>query len=254
MTRSFQGSLLLTLAPLVVTTGCASVSTVADYQTLPRRTFQTGFEALEDFAGFYLTPQGHLGTTRHELFAGQVRSGSFAHKAWIEGRNPESTLFVNNNHRGYPTIQLHKRPGGGFRTPCRIEWWVWLDMTLMPGEWFSFATFSPDASDAWKRTVLVNLSDQGVVHLMHVPKQGQGNRSFQTSKPLPMRTWVKLTTELTFGSMGGEASVWQDDQLVSKAAIEPTNPLLEQAHFGLYAPPSVATGTVYNDDLIIQEL
>lgn len=242
------------LAALAVATGCMQIPAVASYETLPRRTFQTGFESLEDFVGFYLTPQGHLGTTRHEQSAQRVRSGSFAHKAWIEGRNPDSSRFENNNHRGYPTIQLHKRPGGGFRTPCRVEWWVWLDAPLAPGEWFSFATFSTDASDGWQRTVLVNLSDQGMVHLMHVPRQGQGDRSFQGTKPFPMRTWVKLTTELTFGSRGGEAKVFQDGELVSEATIEPTSPLLEQAHFGLYAPPSLATGTIYNDDLVLQEL
>ncbi len=56
---------------------------------------------------------------------------------------------------------------------------------------------------------------------MHVPSNGQGKRTFQTSTlKFPLRRWVKLTIGL---------------------------------HFGLYAPPSLSSGVVYNDDLVIQE-
>lgn len=218
------------------------------------RTFASGFEQLSDFAGFHLTPQGHLGTTYHRQSEAQVRSGRYSHEAWIEGANPPSTLTVNNNHRGYPTVQLHKREGGSFRCPCEVELWVWLDMPLQAGEWFSFATFTGDSSDAWSRTVLVNLSDEGFVHLMHVPNQGEGSRLFQTDTVrFPQRQWVRLEISLDL-AREGRAVVYQDGVRVSEALVRGFDGELAQAHFGLYAPPSVASGRVFNDDLRIAEV
>ena len=42
--------------------------------------------------------------------------------------------------------------------------------------------------------------------------------------------------------------------LVSYAKIYDGNGLLAQAHFGLYAAPSVPAGTIYNDDIEIREV
>ena len=219
----------------------------------PRR-YATGFEAIADFAGFYIVPQGHKGTTFQELSGEVVRSGRLAHKAWITGPNRPSSWFVNNNHRGYPTIQLYKLPGGGFRTPVRVVLWVWLDMEIAKGEWFSFATLDHTTSDTWD-PVLVNLSDEGFVHLMHVPGNGRSEWSFQTdSIRFPQRQWVELRVELHFDKDAGYAAVWQDGQLVSRAPVRRGNGRLTQAHFGMYAPPSVTGGVVYNDDLTITEI
>ncbi|TAN41493.1 MAG: hypothetical protein EPN25_04850 [Nitrospirae bacterium] len=108
-------------------------------------------------------------------------------------------------------------------------------------------------SDEWD-AVLVNLSDQGFVHLMHVPYNGQGERTFQTSTlRFPMRQWVKLTVALHFDREHGYAAVWQDDELVSRAEVKRGEGLFTQAHFGLYAPPSLSEGVIYNDDLMIKE-
>ncbi len=52
----------------------------------------------------------------------------------------------------------------------------------------------------------------------------------------------------------GYAKVWQDRQLVSHAQVQGANGLLAQAHFGLYAAPSISNLTVYNDDLTIREI
>jgi len=218
----------------------------------PFWTFKTGFESINDFSGFYIVPQNHLNSASHEQTTERVRSGSYAHKGWIYAANPPSTPLVNNNHRGYPTIQLYKLPGGGFRTPALVEFWVWLDVKLSPGEWFSFATLDHTTSDTWD-AVLVNLSDKGFVHLMHVPRAGEGKYEFQTSTlAFPMREWVKLTVCIDFKS-DGYAKVWQNDELVSVAKTGRGEGVLTQAHFGLYAPPSLSSGIVYNDDLVVKE-
>ncbi len=222
--------------------------------------FKTSFESVADFSGFYITPQGHKGTAYHELADSIVYSGSFAHRAWITGPNPPSTATVNNNHRGYPTIQFYKTATGAFKTPCYITFRVWLDMNLQESttggdnDWFSFATFTDDESDNWRRTVLVNLDHNGFVHLQHTTNQGQQSYIYQTtSLTFPQREWVELKIYLDF-SNGGYAKVWQNGRLVSHANIENIGDKLAQAHFGLYCPPQMKTGTVFNDDLVITEV
>jgi hypothetical protein len=235
-------------AALVTLTGCTNL------YSGPPRMFQTSFESVDDFSGFYIVPQYPDNTTNsdHALSTEQVHSGTYSHKGWILASNPESTPTQNNNHRAYPTVQLYKTEDGAYRTPVLIEFWVWLDVTLAPGEWFSFATLDHTTSDTWD-AVLVNLSDQGFVHLMHVPYNGQGDRLYQTdSVVFPMRQWVKLTIELDFNGPGGYTKVWQDDVLVSSALVK-RGYGFTQAHFGLYAPPSMSSGVVYNDDLTIWE-
>ncbi len=218
------------------------------------RVYKTGFESVNDFDGFYIVPQDARPTASHDLSGEVVRSGKFSHKGWVTGPNPPSSRFVNNNHRGYPTIQLYKLAGGAFRTPVKIELWVWLDMDLKPGEWFSFATLDHTRRDTWD-PVLLNLSDRGIVHLMHVPTNGRGITTFQNdSVKFPLRKWVKLGVELHFDRKNGYAKAWQDDVLVSRAEVRRGNGLFTQAHFGLYAPPSISSGVIYNDDLVIREL
>ncbi len=46
--------------------------------------------------------------------------------------------------------------------------------------------------------------------------------------------------------------MWQDGQLVSHAKISNVKDKLAQAHFGLYYPPQMTSGVVYNDDLLIE--
>lgn len=219
------------------------------------RIFKTSFETIDDFKGFYIVPQNYNNTASHDLSMEQVKSGTSAHKGWVYKQGSPSSIFVNNNHRGYPTIQLHKTNGGAFKTPVLIEFWVWLDMEFTKGEWFSFATLDHTTSDRWD-PVLVNLSDEKIVHIMHAPFNGQNKRTFQTTDiKFPMRTWVKLTACLDFDAEHGNIKVWQDDQLVSEAEIgkERAEGFLTQAHFGLYAPPSISRAVVYNDDLVIKE-
>ncbi len=223
----------------------------------PKRTFATSFESVTEFDGFYITPQNHLGTTFHELTDANVHGGKHAHRAWIDGANPVSA--GNNNHRGYPTVQFQKTLAGSFQTPCYVSLWVWLDMDLKanPGgedDWFSFATFTDDETDNWARTVLVNLSADGFVHLQHTADQGEQARIFQTTDtPFPQREWVELKIFLDFGEEG-YAKVWQNGKLVSHAKIGNITNKLSQAHFGLYASPRVAAGQVFNDDLKIVEV
>ncbi len=225
-----------------------------------KKEFVSSFETVDDFSGFYVTPQEHLGTSFHELSDSIVHNGNYSHKAWIDGANPPSTIITNNNHRGYPTIQFQNTSNGVFVTPCYVTLWVWLDMKLNKStnggedDWFSFATFTDDESDKWSRTVLVNLNSDGFVQLQHTSRQGQQTNIFQTSNlRFPQKEWVKLKIYLDFRN-NGYAKVWQNGQLVSYADIGSIKNKLSQAHFGLYCSPQLTTGTVYNDDLKILEV
>ena len=225
-----------------------------------KKEFISSFESTDDFSGFYITPQGHKGTTYHELSDSIVHSGTYAHKAWITGANPPSTILVNNNHRGYPTIQFQNTTEGVFKTPCYITIWVWLDMVLQENttggdnDWFSFATFTDDETNKWSRTVLVNLNHNGIVHLQHTTGQGQQTSIFQTTDIIfPQKEWVELKIYLDFRN-NGYAKVWQNGQLVSYANIKRIDNKLSQVHFGMYAPPQITSGIIYNDDLKIIEV
>jgi hypothetical protein len=236
------------------------------------RTFVTGFEDPAELAGFYVTPQSSL--THHEVTTDEVRSGVRAQKAWVTGAGGPGLERDGPNHRGYPTIQLHRLGGGGFRSPTITELWVWLDVALSDGQWFSFATFSNDASDRWDRVVTVNLDPDGFVNVFHAPRHDENDLTLQrTDVRFPLRTWVRLTTYLDLRAEHGAIAVWQDGVLVSAARVDPSvdpgvrsvrdalglapgqiSDRLEQAHFGLYAPPEMTEALVYNDDLSIAEV
>ena len=228
-------------------------------QKKEHKTFTSSFESLKDFSGFYIVPQNHLNSSSHMQSKEIVHSGIFSHKAWVFGANQESTYTHNNNHRAYPTIQFQKTNSGVFQTPCYIKFWVWVDMNLQAhkpeNQWLSFATLTTDTTDKWDRTILANLSYDGFVHLMHVPLQGKKDYLFQTTTVrFPQKQWVCIKIYLDTRPHIGYAKIWQNDTLVSYAKIFDGNGVLAQAHFGLYAAPSVASGIIYNDDLEIKEV
>ncbi len=245
--------------------GYAGDTAEAPHDRVGGRVFSTSFESVSEFDDFYIVPQNYLGTTSHEQSTEQVRTGTYSHKGWMYGANPPNTPGVNNGHRGYPTIQLQNTPGGAFVCPCEVKLHVWLDVPLnVPGEWFSFATFTSNATDSWSPVFVANVSAAnpspgavagGVVHLMHVPSAGLREPTFQTSTILfPMRQWVELKFSLDMDPVHGEAKVWQDGQLVSAAPFAGGDGTLAQAHFGMYAAAELASGVVYNDDLEIREV
>lgn len=225
------------------------------------RVFATSFESADDFNGFYIVPQDEY-ATRHELSGELKTDGQFSHKAWITGaRSDTNDGLVYLPHRAYPTVQLHKTAGGGFVTPCLISFKAYLSMDLRDkpagsiDDWFSFATLSPDKSDSWKRTVVVNVTPDKLLRLVHVPNQGEQEYLYQNETlAYPREEWVEISIYADFSRSGGYAKVWQNGTLVSHARIEGGSGILEQVHFGLYAAASIDSGTVYNDDLIIREV
>ena len=161
-------------------------------------------------------------------------------------------------------------------------------------DWFSFATLTPYADDLWARTLQVNLNPTGFVALQHVPNQDQFVQDIYQPNAIsfPQKQWVKLSIYIDFTALNqfnhSYAAVWQNGTLISAARFNPRidpntipksqwPPCLSgwdgvsiqdaenrcganyvggvaQAHFGLYASPLLTSGTVYNDDLTIEEV
>ena len=233
-----------------------------------KRTFETSFETLDDFNGFYIVPLGDYDSNQ-ELSAEQLKDGHYAHKAWIlKARAENNDGLIYLPHWAYPTIQLQKTTDGIFRTPCLVSLWVYLDINLIDrskgsiNDWFSFITLTPDQSDSWNRTVLVNITPDGYVKLVHVPNQGEQIRIFQadsindTNKTLKFRykTWTRLDVYIDFAAQNGYAKVWQNGKLISHALVSGGNGGLAQIHCGLYASAAIPSGVIFNDKLIIKEV
>lgn len=214
------------------------------------------FESPSELRGWYETPQTPL--THHVLSGERVYRGRKALKAWVTGANSGNVEPDGPNHRGYPTIQLFKRPRG-CRTPCLISLWVWSSIPLARGQWSSIATVTASTGTTWIGQ-LVNVGLEGWLHTMHAPVPGQAEWILQRKDlPFPSRRWVHLRILVRYRASGGGIAVWQDKRLMSVAPIDGNLDrnglgLLNQAHFGLYTPPTIASGVIYNDDLVISEL
>ena len=226
-----------------------------DYTATP--VVRVPFESPREVEGWYATPQTPL--THHELSNEVVHNGKFAEKAWVTGANVDDIEPDGPNHRGYPTMQLYKRPRSCV-TPCLISLWVWADVTLQRGEWFQIATLTPAMSDVWLPSQLVNVGSEGWLHTWHVPTQGRSDWTYQrTNKPFPLRRWVNVKILIDYRPSGGAIAAFQDGVLMSAAPIDGTvgdngGGVLNQTHFGLYGPPTIRSGVIYNDKLTISEV
>ena len=217
----------------------------------PWRTFGSSFElgVPGEFAGFYITPAPSTGAT-HSIVTEHPYTGAHCHKGEIL-----NATAAGINHRAYPTWQPWKTPDGSFQTPCQIDLWVWLDVpTIAYGDWWSLMTLSKNDGDGAWDGVLVNVGSEGWLHAYHVPTAGLAIRTYQRTDLLfPMRQWVHVRAVIDLHDPGW-IRVWQDDVLMSEAVVTGGNGTLAQAHFGLYAPSNLDTGTIFNDDLAIREL
>lgn len=219
--------------------------------------FQSSFETEKDFDGFYITPIGPNGDVTHRLSDETAISGNLSYYAEVLRPNKPSSMFKNRNHRAYPTVQFHKMGRAIPTTPICATLYVWADFNLeqdpsgREDQWISLATFTDDQSDKWKRTVLVNVGFDRLVHLQHTPLQGQQTHIYQSSHAkMRYKKWERIDFELNLEN-DGYAKVWLNSTLASHAKVEAMKNQVAQAHFGLYAAPSIGSGIIRNDDLKI---
>lgn len=192
------------------------------------RSTATSFESEDDLAPSYVVPSPYMGTTFQELAQGNVISGEYAHRAWIEGANPIVT-GQNTNHRGYPTVQLDEMDSP-YEGLVRIEFHAWFDLPLeacADQDWVSLMTISSYADDQRYQVQLLNLDSEGTPHLMHVPVNGQSVHDiYQTNHVhVPQRQWFTVTVLVDYRSDNAWGSpmlaAWIDGELVSAARFNP---------------------------------
>jgi len=219
--------------------------------------FQSSFETEKDFDGFYITPIEPNGDVTHHLSDETAIGGNLSYQGEVLKPNKPSSMFKNRNHRAYPTVQFDKMGRTLPTTPICATFYVWADFNLeqdpsgREDQWISLATFTDDPSDSWKRTVLVNVGFDRLVHLQHTPLQGQQTHIFQSNHTkVRYRKWERIDFELNLES-DGYAKVWLNSVLASHAKVEGMKNQVAQAHFGLYAAPSIGSGIIRNDDLKI---
>lgn len=230
-----------------------------------QKTYQTSYETSMDFTGFYVENGNDYASTMDTTIE-LVKHGVWSHKHWVDSaRDVQNDTGDYEPHRAYVTHQFYKH-AVQFFNKCLVSIYIYTDVNLYKktgtDDWLSLATFSDDTTNSWDRTVLVNLTTDGYIRLVHVPIQQGQTHTYQagprnTENPnlkWPQREWNRLDVYLDFDSTGGEAKVWQNGSLISTAEIDSVNGYIVQAHFGLYSSATMASGTVYNDKLRIIEV
>jgi len=160
--------------------------------------------------------------------------------------------------------------------------------------WFSIATLTSYADNKWSRSYLVNVDSDYKLHLMYVPDHPERNPDIFVTKKItfPRAKWVRVTTFIDYTKNNRFSSpliaLWQDGQLIAASrlntriniaklpahqypkclgkwdkkdlkhaedlcGLEFTNGLA-QMHFGLYTPPLLTKGVIYNDKLEVSEI
>jgi hypothetical protein len=259
---SLPGAIETSVVPITTGTNSAEIESLRSVGLRPIGDYtkslllEIPFEDATETAAWYVTPQTPL--THHKISDELVHGGSYSFKAWVTGANNENIEPDGPNHRGYPTIQLDEGPRACL-TPCLLSLWVWADIPTVAGEWYQIATVSPSADDSWFPAQVVNVGSEGWLHVMHVPSYGKREITFQREDLLfPTKQWVKVEIVLKYSAEGGALAVFQNDELVNVSRIDPTvgpnGGLLNQMHFGMYGPPTLSSGVIFNDDVKIFEL
>jgi hypothetical protein len=160
--------------------------------------------------------------------------------------------------------------------------------------WFSIATLTSYDDKYWRRSYLINVDKDYKMHVQHVPTHAESHPDIFMTRDVefPRAQWVRVTTYVDYTSENRFSkpiiAVWQDGQLISASSLKTRiNPFtlkpeeipeclnnwnkvstsdaeakcglnftngLAQMHFGLYTPPLLSSGVIYNDELTVSEI
>lgn len=229
--------------------------------------------SLDEFDGFYITPTPRYSSHEHELTSEVGRDDT--HRAWMYADNtarPES----DKNHRAYPTIQIQNISGKteGFNPYALIDFECKVDVDLVDvtdKDWVSLATWETYSDNTWPRATLLNIDKDYGYHLQHLHQTGDSHPA--TGRvTMTQGAWTRIVILLCFerhpgASLDSWVYAWADGTLVAQSswtnrysgATEAANSIthfggLTQFHAGLYAPPALDDGQVWNDNLYISQL
>lgn len=225
-------------------------------------------EEYSEFNGFHVEPLVQT-DVEHDLLAENVFDGQKSHKAWMK-----AIKTGGDNHRAYATVQLQNAGfDRGFSPYCLMDFWAYVDVDMFDEadkDWVSLATFTSYEDNTWPRSVLLNLDRDYGLHIQHrnvntdaFPVYGDPRFTF------PRSQWNRITilTDYTFAPQKPVLVTWIDG--VERIRTEFTDRLsgleeeandynyyggMVQFHAGLYAPPLLTSGTMYNDNLQICRL
>jgi len=160
--------------------------------------------------------------------------------------------------------------------------------------WFSIATFTSYDDKHWARSYLINIDKNYRLHLAHVPIHAVSSPDIFMTRdvPFPRAQWVRVTAFIDYTKNNRFSTpiivLWQDGQLISASSLvihmDPESLAegeypeclqtwdnvdvsqaellcglkstrgLAQMHFGLYTPPLLSSGVIYNDELTVSEI
>lgn len=242
--------------------------------------FYAGYEERAEANGYviiygdsaYGTAIGLTSSPRHN---GDSAFISFVLRQNCPDNQPDSCYLVRHPHRSYVNgtfrgfaIGTTNIVGSMMECPCWFQTWYYLaNMPLHshgPGlinDWFSPLTITQDTTDNGDSVVTVGIDSLGYAYLEHVPLQGQQIHTYQlgpTNDPSGAHRalqgqWhllqVFYDTRVTH-----TAIAWIDG--VKHSAANVTGRVLGVAHFhfGMYASPAVATGTLGNDETVVDQV
>lgn len=202
------------------------------------RQFAYDFESMDEFKD-YITPNYVTGSVQ-ELTYENSRDGSSVHKCMILNK-------FSSSHRSYPTFRYHDALTG----LIIFEFWAWVDVDMVTGEWFSLATICNDISDDWNDVISVNIGHDGNFHCGHVPNPGEIKPLIYKGLKFPMKQWNKLSIHVD--THNKTINTYLNGTHGEYSEYEGRNGGIRQTHFGLYCSGAIGEGVCYNDKLRIYE-
>jgi hypothetical protein len=170
----------------------------------------------------------------------------------------KSSIYAatTDSHSAYATYRYADKTGGALATPAYVDFYFLRQGLAIPSNGFaSIAKFSPDASTI-NRYFTLDVGSDYVLRPNFVPDQtGSTQYIYQNgNRQLPSDQWVNITVYMDWSSTNGIVAVWQDGVIQSVANLNGGNGFLNQAHFGLVASGSIATGNVYNYAMVSSQI
>lgn len=219
--------------------------------------FETGFPGTDwlNYDNGAYSPDGSVPDGRTDAWtiidrsSGEpVYSGDHAYKGWVTGPSNES-------HRAYPVIHTE------LATPIVNTYMAYLDLDYdeVGADWVHVGTWGNEddnGNGAWGLHTM-SIRDRQLEFAHTTPSLGEYIGP-NPEPDFPLGVWVRFTVYMVYEGTTGFVQAWQDgvpmlSGEVSSLADDPGTQLT-RAHWGMYGPATLSSGTQYNDDIAIWQL
>jgi hypothetical protein len=177
-----------------------------------------------------------------------IYSGDHAYKGWVTG--PSS-----GSHRAYPVIHTD------ITTPIVNTYMVYLDLDYdaVGGDWVHVGTWGNEEEGGVGDWALHTMSirERQLEFAHTTPNLGEYIGP-NPEPDFPLGQWVRFTVYMIYEGTTGFVQVWQDGvpMLSGEVSSLADNPgtRVTRAHWGMYGPATLSSGTQYCDDIAIWKL